>query len=213
MQYWPEFVFVGLAYAVGAIPFAYVIGRVLGSDLRRVGTGNMGAGNLTREAGLGPGITAAILDGMKGLLPFIAAHYRGFGAGLAAVGGLAAVAGHNWSVYFRGRGGRGLATSVGVLVGLEPFLLLWPGLWAVAGWKIGGGVGGFVGWSLLPVTAATFRMGWQTVLVCSVLAVFMLVRRAQGNGVRADDRQTLIERLIYDRAAGTTQTGEELANS
>lgn len=212
-QYLAEVVFVLGAYLLGAIPFAFVIGRVLSVDLRKVGSGNMGAGNLTRQAGVGPGTTAAVLDGLKGLVPFMAASYRGFSPGVAAVGGLAAVAGHNWSIYFRGRGGRGLATSVGVLLGVEPLLVLWPAVWAVAGWRVGGGLAGFVGWSLLPVTAATFRMGWQTVTICSVLAGFMLIRRAQGNGDWNEDRSSLTQRLIYDRdQADSSRAGEELAN-
>lgn len=213
-QYWAEVGFLLSAYLIGAIPFAFIIGRALGVDLRKVGSHNMGAGNLTRQVGIGPGTAAAILDGLKGLVPFVVANYRGLGPGVAAVGGLAAVAGHNWSVYLKGRGGRGLATSVGVLLGIEPLLVLWPAIWAVAGWRIGGGLAGFVGWSLLPVTAASFRMGWLNVTVCCVLAGFMLIRRAQGNGQRAEDRSLLAQRLIYDRdPIDSAQAGEELANS
>ena len=102
-----------LGYLLGAVPFAFILGSAAGVDLRTVGTGNVGAGNLRRTVGIGPAVAAAVLDGLKGLAPVIIARRLGFDDGVAAASGVAAVVGHNWSVYLRSRAGRGLATAVG----------------------------------------------------------------------------------------------------
>jgi glycerol-3-phosphate acyltransferase PlsY len=151
--YWP-LLLVG-AYLLGSIPFAHVLGRIKGLDLRVVGSGNVGAGNLSRVAGWQWGAAAGILDGLKGLFPVLMAQNAGLGKGAAGMVGLAAVVGHNWSIFMRGRSGRGMATSVGLLLALDPVLLVWTTGWSIVGWKFGGGVGGFLGWGLLPIVSAT----------------------------------------------------------
>src|SRR5690606_22948466 len=85
-----------IGYLLGAVPFALLIGRMLGIDLRTEGTGNVGAGNLTKLAGLTYGAAAAVLDGLKGLLPVLVARRLGLADGVAAAAGVAAVIGHNW---------------------------------------------------------------------------------------------------------------------
>ena len=107
--YWPLLLLA--AYLLGSVPFSQVIARLKGVDLREVGTGNVGAGNLTKNVGLGWGIAAAILDGLKGLIPVWLALRSGLGPGASGLAGVAAVVGHNWSIFMRGRSGRGLATA------------------------------------------------------------------------------------------------------
>jgi acyl phosphate:glycerol-3-phosphate acyltransferase len=187
-----------LGYLLGSIPFALLVGSIAGVDLRRQGTGNVGAGNLTKLAGLRYGLVAAILDGLKGLAPVLVARRLGFTEGVAAAGGVAAVIGHDWSLYLKGRAGRGMATSVGVLVALAPSLLVWTGLWAVIGWWIGGGLGGFVGWALLGPVAKL--AGHSTVVVMTVvtLAIIVFLRRAQGRpGDPVGLRWSLL-RVVWD---------------
>lgn len=186
------------AYLLGSIPFAFMIGKAKGVDLRTVGSGNPGAGNLTRTVGKGWGIVAAVLDGLKGLFPVLWGRSTGVSAGILALLGLAAVAGHNWSVFLRFRGGRGLAASVGVVLGLAPALLIWPGGWAVAGWKVGGGMGGFIGWVFLPLVALSYAPAPAT-LVCTGLAALMLIRRMQGNAGRNPGLQAALYRAVFDR--------------
>jgi glycerol-3-phosphate acyltransferase PlsY len=197
LVYWPALL-VG-AYLLGSIPFAQVAARLHGIDLRKVGTGNVGAGNLSRQVGWGWGVAAAVLDGLKGLGPVWIARHFGLGLGAAGMAGLAAVVGHNWSILLRGRSGRGLATSVGLVLGLDPVLLVWTGGWAVGGWKIGGGLGGFLGWGMLPLVAmALFRPPNETLLL-ALLSVVLMGRRMQGNG--ADERGLELpplKRIIYD---------------
>ncbi|BAS27072.1 glycerol-3-phosphate 1-O-acyltransferase PlsY [Limnochorda pilosa] len=112
------------SYLVGSIPFALIMGKVLrGVDVRHGGSGNVGSTNLLRLAGWLPAALAFSLDLLKGTLPALAgAWLAGPVGGLMA--GLAAVAGHNWSVYLRGRGGKGVATSLGVLLAVAPVAAL-----------------------------------------------------------------------------------------
>jgi len=168
LLYWP--LMLVAAYVIGSIPFAQVIALLKGADLRVVGTTNVGAGNLTKEVGLAWGVMAAVLDGLKGLIPVFIARQAGLGIGAAGLVGVAAVAGHNWSIWLRGRSGRGLATSVGALLVLDPALMVWTAGWAVAGWRIGGGLGGFLGWGLLPFVAVALRRPARESLLLLLLA-------------------------------------------
>lgn len=188
-----------LAYLVGAVPFAHVLGRLAGVDLRTAGSGNVGAGNLTRTAGPRFGVPAAVLDGLKGFTVVVGARRLGLDTSLAASAGVAAVVGHNWSIFLRGRAGRGLAPSVGVLLGVAPGLLLWPTLWAAAGWMIGGGLAGFLGWGLLPIVALVTAAGTATLSLTAGLAGLMMIRRAQGNPDRAPGLRAGVVRVVTDR--------------
>jgi glycerol-3-phosphate acyltransferase PlsY len=197
LVYWP--VLLLGAYLLGSIPFAQVAARMHGIDLRKVGTGNVGAGNLSRQVGWKWGVAAAVLDGLKGLVPVWIARQFGLGLGAAGMAGLAAVVGHNWSIVVRGRSGRGLASSVGLLLGLDPVLLVWTGGWAVAGWKVGGGLGGFLGWGMLPLVAmALFRPPNETLLLV-LLSLVLMGRRLQGNGLDVTGAEApSLKRIIYD---------------
>lgn len=186
------------AYLIGAIPFAQVLARFHGVDLRTVGSQNVGAGNLTRAVGVGWGTAAALLDGFKGLIPVLIARNSGLGLGAAGIVGVAAVIGHNWSIFMRGRSGRGLATSFGVVLALDPVLAVWTTAWAIAGWKVGGGLGGFLGWGLLPIVSVALGRPVTESLVILLLSTVLMLRRGQGNhGV---DRSTAsaLERIVYD---------------
>ncbi len=194
--YWPLLLLA--AYLVGSVPFAQVIARMKGVDLRHVGTKNVGAGNLTKELGLAWGVLAAILDGLKGLIPVWIARRAGFGPGAAGLAGVAAVVGHNWSIFLKGRSGRGLATSVGLVLGLDPVLMVWTTGWAVAGWRIGGGLGGFLGWGLLPFVAVALGRPVTESLLLLLLSAILMSRRAQGNHDSVKGKGAALRRVIYD---------------
>jgi glycerol-3-phosphate acyltransferase PlsY len=100
-----------VSYLVGSIPFGYLAGRLKGIDLRRHGSGNIGTTNAFRVLGRWSGILVFFFDASKGFFPaLIGSHHAPFW-GVAA--GLAAVVGHNWSVFLGFRGGRGAATGMG----------------------------------------------------------------------------------------------------
>ena len=114
-----------LAYLLGAVPFALLLGRIRGVDIRKSGSGNIGATNLSRVLGRRWGIAAFVLDFSKGLLPVLAARLlapegspvRGEHAAIAC--GLAAVLGHVFPVYLGFRGGKGVSTTFGAVTGLS----------------------------------------------------------------------------------------------
>jgi glycerol-3-phosphate acyltransferase PlsY len=144
------------------------------------------------------GAAAAILDGLKGLFPVLIAQAMGFGRGAAGMVGLMAVIGHNWSIFMKGRSGRGLATSVGLLLALDPVLLVWTTGWSLAGWKIGGGVAGFLGWGLLPiVSTALGRPATESILLL-VLSIVLMGRRMQGNPDSERGMRAAMRRAIFD---------------
>jgi len=208
--YWP-LLLLG-AYLLGSIPFAQVLARVKGVDLRVAGTGNVGAGNLTKTVGSGWGLAAGLLDGLKGLLPVWLCLKGGLGPGAAGLVGLAAVIGHNWSIFMRGRSGRGLATAFGLIVALHPPLAIWTTGWAIAGWKIGGGIAGFVGWGLLPIVSIALGAEATESMLILVLASVLIGRRMQGNPGDFMDRGSMMRRAFYDRdlvADGAGETADD----
>lgn len=107
------------AYALGGVNPAVLIARLLGKDVRRAGSGNPGATNAGRVLGRWWGLLVGVIDVAKGLLPAVAANWL-WGERPAYVVGVAAVLGHVFSPYLRGRGGRGVATAFGAVLGVHP---------------------------------------------------------------------------------------------
>lgn len=115
-----------ISYLAGSIPTAYIFGRALkGIDIRKFGSGNVGATNALRVLGKGPGITVLILDILKGFLSVLAlGNFIGARTtfipdeALRFILGLICVCGHNWTIFLNFKGGKGLATTLGVLFGL-----------------------------------------------------------------------------------------------
>jgi glycerol-3-phosphate acyltransferase PlsY len=115
-----------ISYVIGSIPTAYLFARLLkGMDIRKAGSGNVGATNAIRVLGKGAGITVLLLDIFKGALPVIclgnllAARQTNLAEeSVRIILGLACICGHNWTIFLRFKGGKGVATTLGVLVGL-----------------------------------------------------------------------------------------------
>ena len=114
------------AYVVGAVPVGYLVARLFGvSDIRRRGSGNIGATNVLRTAGRLPGVVTLLGDVAKGWIAVAVAGWVGGNtAGALAVGAVAAVAGNCWSIFLGFRGGKGVATGLGALLRLVPLATL-----------------------------------------------------------------------------------------
>ena len=112
-----DFLWIAAAYLIGGIPFGYLIGRLRGIDVRTVGSKNIGATNVFRTVGKKWGLLAFACDVLKGLLPTLAA--KAFG-GPALWVGVACVVGHMLTPYMKFKGGKGVATAFGMLLGLIP---------------------------------------------------------------------------------------------
>ena len=110
------------AYLMGSIPNGLLLARLKGVDLQKVGSGNIGATNVYRCVGKGWGVAAFVLDAVKGFVPaFVFPRLLDSAPpwlGLAC--GIAAVAGHNWPVWLKFKGGKGVSTSAGMLLGIAP---------------------------------------------------------------------------------------------
>jgi glycerol-3-phosphate acyltransferase PlsY len=113
-----------MAYAIGSIPFALLIARWWGADdLRRVGSGNLGAANVLRVSGVMAGVLVALLDMAKGALSVTLARHITDQPAAPAAAGLAAIVGHIYPVWLRFHGGKGVATASGVFAVLSPIAL------------------------------------------------------------------------------------------
>jgi glycerol-3-phosphate acyltransferase PlsY len=129
---------IAAAYLLGSVPFGVIIARLHGKDLRKIGSGNIGATNLSRALGKKWGYICFILDLAKGLVPMliaagIVAAYHGPGELFAwLLVGIAAVLGHVFPIYLKFRGGKGVATSFGVALGLWPYFTICAALALVA---------------------------------------------------------------------------------
>ena len=115
-----------IGYLLGSVSFSYIIAKkVAGIDIRQHGSGNAGATNTLRVLGKGPGILVLLLDAGKGILAVLAAQWIS-GSDLAmALAGVAAILGHNWPIFFGFRGGKGIATAIGVIATLSFFAFIW----------------------------------------------------------------------------------------
>jgi len=131
-----------VAYVVGSTPFGVIIARTRGVDLRKCGSGNVGATNVGRVLGRPMGFLCFFLDVAKGLLPVLAAGLwlRSASGRPSALEqtillgvGCGAILGHVFSFYLRFHGGKGVATSLGVVLGVYPYFT-WPGLAALGVW-------------------------------------------------------------------------------
>lgn len=175
------------AYLVGAIPFGYLVARWRGVDILHAGSGNIGATNVVRVLGWRWGLLVFVLDFAKGASPVLAARlvpdeFDWPPDTLPVAAGVAAFLGHLFPVYLGFRGGKGVATSLGVLLGFA-----WPvGLACVATWLITAVVSRF---SSLAALCAAFMaplyMHWygaaQELLVATVIMTTLLVWRHRGN--------------------------------
>ncbi len=183
-------------YLLGAVPFAYIIARAHGKDLRTIGSGNIGATNLARAVGRPWAYVCFALDVLKGFVPMLAVRViLGTPNGpLPLAGwllvGVAAILGHVFPVYLGFKGGKGVATSLGVALGLWPYFTLC-GLIALAVW-----VGVVLVWryvSLASICAAvtfplallvgivvrpdwTFSGLWPLLIAAVVIPLFVILR-------------------------------------
>ncbi len=124
---------IAVGYVLGSIPASYLLARWLaGVDLRNVGSGNVGASNVLRVAGPGAYVAAMLLDVGKGAGAVLLARFFGAGGVVQALAGVAAVMGHMIPFWLRFKGGKGVATTVGVFGALTPLATLCVGVLWVA---------------------------------------------------------------------------------
>ena len=166
-----------VGYLLGSINPAATFARLRRTDLRSVGSGNPGATNAARAFGIKVGIVIAILDMLKGFLPTVVFGWL-FGPPVAAVAGVAAVLGHVSSPFLRGRGGKGVATSLGAVLGFQPIWAL-PVLAAFAlsvGLTRRMGVSAVAGCLLLVPCALVWDGTWTDLAFAAAITAIVVVR-------------------------------------
>lgn len=173
------------SYLLGAIPFGYLAGRFLkGIDIRKYGSGNLGATNVYRTVGKISGIMVLLLDIGKGLLAVILAGYLVLDnliinkELILIIAGLCAVVGHNWPIYLKFKGGKGVATSVGVFIGLAPLaMLICLGLFVVivAIWRYIS-LGSIVIACCLPLLMYHYNYGTYLLIFSILVGIFIILR-------------------------------------
>ena len=150
------------AFVIGAVNPATILAKLLGKDLRHSGSGNPGATNAGRVLGARWGVVVGVLDVLKGLVPVLLAQQL-LGTVTALCVGLAVVLGHIWSPFLRGQGGKGVATSLGAILAVQP----WFGLGMVV-------VFGLLVWRMRWVAGASVS-ACLLLLVLGVLTWFRVV--------------------------------------
>lgn len=112
-----------LGYLIGSVPFAQLLARRRGIDLRRVGSGNVGASNVLRTSGVRPAVLAMCLDVIKGAVAVLLAERLFTGSTTMVAAGVASVVGHVYPVWLKFRGGKGVATAAGVFTVVSPLAM------------------------------------------------------------------------------------------
>ena len=183
------------SYLIGSIPNGYMIGKFNGLDIRRHGSKNIGATNVRRIVGRPWGIACFILDFLKGLIPVMVIGHviggswaigAGYGGLIAAIG---AVLGHVFPIWLMFRGGKGVATSLGVVCGLAPLSFVVGILfWLLSYYIIYRGVVSFASMLavlMMAVSALVFKLtvfddiSWVTIFLLFFLAIIVIVRHRE----------------------------------
>jgi len=122
----PQSLWIALfGYLVGSIPFSYLIPRLVkGIDIRKVGTGNVGGSNVARSVGVPYGVLSGLLDISKAIVVMFLLRTWGLPLSQQVIGGIAAIIGHNWSIYLGFQGGRGISVTLGLFLVMIPKITL-----------------------------------------------------------------------------------------
>jgi len=199
------------AYLIGSIPTSYLVGRLAnGVDIRERGTGNIGASNLTSQVGAKWAAPVVVFDVLvKGSLPVLIVSERvlGLGLGMEVAVAIATIAGHNWSVFSRFHGGRGMAAMLGATLALNfPLLIIYGSVPALgvlfSPWK-DSAVWFFVAVILMPVWAVLLNLPVELVSFSVSFALVTAAKRMTSNSLRDADgvisTHLLWTRLVFDR--------------
>ncbi|AWN22943.1 glycerol-3-phosphate acyltransferase [Deinococcus irradiatisoli] len=191
-----------LAYLVGAIPAAAWIARLKGVDIRTVGSGNSGATNVQRTLGWGPGLAVAFFDIAKGAVAVWLARQLGLLPEWAALVGIMAILGHNFSVFLGFRGGKGVATSFGTIIAIDPLVgacVFAMGVFTVSVTRYVS-AGSLVGGAVAVVTAAALgRPLWELGLLLALCVLVVWQHRENIQRLQAGNERHIGKKVEAGR--------------
>ena len=171
------------AFVLGSIPFGIITAKVKGIDLKKVGSGNIGATNVLRSLGRWPAVITLLGDILKGTLAVAIGKYSGVEPLYEGLIGIAAILGHNFSIFLGFRGGKGVATSLGVLLMYTPHvalvtLIVWIGVVLFTKYS---SLGAIVSFALLPLNIMLFDFQDKTKFFISILISLFIIIRHKDN--------------------------------
>lgn len=199
------------AYLLGSVPASYLAGKLRGIDLRQHGTTQVGGGNLWRATSWKLGLPVGIFDFVKGMVMVWIAHLQGLDVAQQTVVGMAAIVGHNWPVFLRFHGGRGIATLLGIVIILPTINNITPLPTVIAigivfvGYPIlrSSPLPVFLGIASLPLTNWLFREKDGVVLAFLAIFLIIVVKRLtaqpSADAASISKSRLLFNRLLFDR--------------
>ena len=174
-----------LSYLIGSIPTGLILGKLLwGVDLREHGSHNIGATNAWRTLGKGPGIIIFLLDFLKGVIGVALGMYFAGTPLMMVLGGIMAIVGHSWSILLKFKGGKGVATGLGVIVMLMPstalmVFLIWFVIVLITKYVL---LGSIVAAACVPLFAWLFNQPCEYIAFSVLAAVFVIYRHKTNIG-------------------------------
>lgn len=212
MDTWIKFgLLVIAAYLLGSVPTSYLAARSRGVDMRKQGTGQVGAGNLWRTTSRKLGFTIGIFDFLKGMLMVWIARLAGLDTGQQLMVGLAVIVGHNWPVFLRFHGGRGIATLLGIVIILPALndISSWPSFIAIGFVAVIAVVLRTTPISVLLSAASLPLTSWifhaKVAIIMAYLAIFVVIVIKRLIAQPSNEKRQigmgylLLNRLLYDR--------------
>ncbi|MBS1113738.1 MAG: plsY [Nitrospirae bacterium] len=171
------------AFVLGSIPFGIITAKAKGIDLKKIGSGNIGATNVLRSLGKWPAVITLLGDILKGTLAVAIGKYTGVAPLYEGLIGISAILGHNFSLFLGFRGGKGVATSLGVLVIYAPLaalvtLIIWIGVVLFTKYS---SLGAIVSFALLPFNVMLFNFEDKTKIFVSILISLFIILRHKDN--------------------------------
>ena len=178
------------SYLIGSIPTAFIFGKLLKRiDIRKFGSGNIGATNALRVLGKKVGISVLALDILKGIIPIFLVQIAGLPINISwdlfrILIGISCICGHNWTIFLNFKGGKGIATTLGVLIGLAwktpglsgillLLVLIWIFIFLLSRMV---SLASIVSGLFLPLLVVVFRQSLAIIFASIILALFVLIR-------------------------------------
>ncbi len=189
-----------LSFLIGSIPTGLLIAKTMGIDLRKVGSGNIGATNVLRAVGKEAALFTLLGDVAKGAIPIVIAKALAVDTLNAGILGLSAILGHNFSLFLKFKGGKGVATSIGVLLAFSPHVaLLTITIWLLTSrWTRYSSLSALIAFGLLPLSIYMLDYSKEKMIIAIAITVLIFVRHTAN-----------IKRLIQ----GTeSKIGEKIGN-
>lgn len=167
-----------VSFIIGSIPTGLLIARAKGIDLRKVGSGNIGATNVMRAVGKKAALFTLIGDIAKGIVPVVITKALAFDPLYAGISGISAILGHNFSIFLKFKGGKGVATSIGVVLALSPHVGLFTVMmWLMtAKWTRYSSLSALVAFGLLPLSFYLIDHFRQNIIFGAIIAFLIFIR-------------------------------------